>query len=383
MQMVVPLPFASCTWVPMGLRPCLRPRRLDVPSRPWGLLHIRRRIRRTRTDVSRSYHPPSSNSFVPGSMERVDVHHHIFPASIGKAGLSAKVGWRTPPENLPWTPEISLRAMDQLGIKVAVLSLPAGLPVGPSGQANRAAAREFNAYAARICLDYPERFRFFACLPHLPDIEGVLAELRYGLDELKACGIIISSSYGQGEDARYVGDDLFDPIWEELDRRAAVVFLHGAQVPASTPHPHLSLGIPVIEVPHETFKAAAHLVVTGKKRRWPNVKIILAHLGGSTPSLAPRVAVLSSYMGCTLTPEEILEDFRTFYYDTALSSHETTLTAIGSFVDTTHLLFGTDFPAVSTGTVNWYTKNSDAFFAGAHGDLERVMHRNARALLGI
>lgn len=123
-----------------------------------------------------------------------------------------------------------------------------------------------------------------------------------------------------------------------------MVFLHGTQTASYTPYPHPFLGIPVTEVPNETFKAAAHLVVTGKKRRWPNLKIILAHLGGSTPFLAPRVAVLSGHMGCALSPDEILADFRTFYYDTALSSHETTLAAMRAFVDDSHLLFGTDFP---------------------------------------
>lgn len=101
-------------------------------------------------------------------------------------------------------------------------------------------------------------------------------------------------------------------------------------------------------MPNETFKAAAHLVVTGHRRRFPNVKIILAHLGGSTPFLAPRVAVLSNYRGCTLTPEEILHDFGTFYYETALSCSEANLSAMERFVTTDRLLFGTDFPGKHT-----------------------------------
>ncbi|KAL1946844.1 hypothetical protein VTO73DRAFT_14948 [Trametes versicolor] len=312
---------------------------------------------------------------------RIDVHHHIFPASIGKAGLSANVGWLTPPENLPWTPEVSLKAMDQLGVRTAILSLPAGLPAGPAGDENRMAAREFNEYATQICDQHPERFGFFACLPNLFDTEGVLSEIELGLGLFPCWGIAMSSSYGEGVDARYIGDDAFDPIWEELNRRHAVVFLHGTQTASSTPYPHPFLGIPVTEVPNETFKAAAHLVVAGKKRRWPNVKIILAHLGGSTPFLAPRVAVLSGHMGCALSPDEILADFRTFYYDTALSSHETTLAAMRAFVDDSQLLFGTDFPAVSVGMVEWYTKNADTFFAGDHDALDRVMYKNAEALL--
>lgn len=97
-------------------------------------------------------------------------------------------------------------------------------------------------------------------------------------------------------------------------------------------------------MPNETYKAAAHLVVTGKKRKYANVRVILAHLGGATPFLAPRVAMLSSYMGCVLSPEEILADFKTFYYETALSAHRTTLAALTAFISPDHLLFGTDFP---------------------------------------
>ncbi|KAH9899904.1 hypothetical protein C8Q73DRAFT_725428 [Cubamyces lactineus] len=316
-------------------------------------------------------------------MDRIDVHHHIFPASIGKAGLSEKVGWRTPAENLPWTPEISLKAMSELGVKTAILSLPAGLPPGPVGPENRGAARHFNEYTAQICADYPERFAFFACVPNLLDESGALEEISYALDVLKARGIAMSSSYGEGQAAKYIGDDKFDPIWEELNKRTAVVFLHGTQTPSSTPYPHPFLGIPVTEVPNETFKAAAHLVVTGKKRRWPKVKIILAHLGGSTPFLAPRIAVLSKHMGCPLSHDEIIEDSKTFYYDLALSSHETTLTAMRAFVDDSHLLFGTDFPAVSTEMAQWYTKNADAFFAGNQDSFEKVMYKNAQNLLSL
>ncbi|CDO71257.1 hypothetical protein BN946_scf184908.g14 [Trametes cinnabarina] len=269
--------------------------------------------------------------------------------------------------------------MAEMGIGTAVLSLPAGLPAGPVGPQNREAARHFNEHAAEICREHPGKFGFFACLPNLKDTDGALAEIGHALDYLKAWGIAMSSSYGEAADAKYIGDDMFDSVWEELDRRAAVVFLHGNQIPSSTPYPHPFLGIPVTEVPNETFKAAAHLVVTGKKRRFPNVKIILAHLGGSTPFLAPRVAVLSRHMGCTLSHEEIVEDFKTFYYDLALGSHEITLTAMRAFVGEDRLLFGTDFPAVSIEMAGWYTRNADAFFSDDRDALQKVMYQNARS----
>ncbi len=86
--------------------------------------------------------------------------------------MSMKMGFNVPPENMPWSPEKSLAAMNRLGVKTTVLSLPAGLPLGPVGDENRAAARKFNQYAADISTKYPGRFAFFACVPNLFDTEG-------------------------------------------------------------------------------------------------------------------------------------------------------------------------------------------------------------------
>jgi 6-methylsalicylate decarboxylase len=92
-------------------------------------------------------------------------------------------------------------------------------------------------------------------------------------------------------------------------------------------------------------------VVTGKKRRYPNISFILSHFGGSTPFLAPRVAALSHYMGSryngnSLTPEEIMEDFKSFYFDTALSAYDHNLVAMQAFVGPERIVFGTDFPGI-------------------------------------
>jgi predicted TIM-barrel fold metal-dependent hydrolase len=152
------------------------------------------------------------------------------------------------------------------------------------------------------------------------------------------------------------------------------------------------------KVPNETYKAAAHLVVTGKKRRFHNVRIILAHLGGSTPFLAPRVAVLSHHMGCPLSPEEILQDFQSFYYETALSSHPITLAALEAFVPADHILFGSDYPgtvipcvveeaysrgihtAVSTTMSGWYTKHLEEYYASNPLRLDCILRNNALSL---
>jgi predicted TIM-barrel fold metal-dependent hydrolase len=316
---------------------------------------------------------------------RIDFHQHFFPdievAAQYLTRVAADTGWIFPPENIPWSPDLSLAFMDRLAISTAILSLT-GSPGGDGvGKENRELARLLNRTAHQIVVDHPDRFGFFANIPIPSDTEAALEELAYALDELDADGINLTSSYGEGDDARYVADDAFDPIWEELDRRAAVVFIHGAQTPSSTPYPSAFIPIPVSEVPNETYKAAAHLVTSGKKRRYPNVKIVLSHAGGSTPYLASRVAVLSHHQGCELTPEEIIDDFRTFYYDTALAGHETSLAALERLVEPDRIVFGTDFPAVSPGMAAWFTRHVDQYFADRHDDLENLMHENALALL--
>ncbi|KAI0092009.1 hypothetical protein BDY19DRAFT_574059 [Irpex rosettiformis] len=303
---------------------------------------------------------------------KIDIHHHIFAPFFMEAKLDSakKVGWRTPAENLPWSLSNSLAIMDHLSIGAAILSYPAGIPEkmgqrsvskpGSQGgdgddwdeiakERGRDAVRKMNVYAKELCEseEAQGRFGWFSCLPDLRDVEGSLREIQYALDTLRADGVSLSSSYGEGSDGVYLGESRFDAIWEELNNRSAVVFIHGTQTPSSKPYPHECLGLPVTEVPSETFKAAAHLVVTGTKRRYPKVNIILAHFGGNVGALIPRVAALSAHMGSVLTAEEIIEDLCSFYLDSALSAHESTLRHVEGLVGRGRMLFGTDYPGQS------------------------------------
>jgi predicted TIM-barrel fold metal-dependent hydrolase len=315
---------------------------------------------------------------------RIDLHQHFFPTGESGADdlrrIADATDWRFPSANFPWSPEKSLWFMDQLGIETAILSLtgsPGGHGVGP---ANREFARFLNTMAHQAVIDHPGRFGFFANLPIPSDTEAALEELAYALDVLGANGVNLTSSYGKGDQARYVGHDVFDPVWEELDRRGAVVFIHGDQTPGSNRPPSRLVAIPIGEVPNETYKAAADLVTRAKKRRYANVRIVLSHSGGSTPFLASRVACLAHYQGGELSPEEMIDDFRSFYYETALSGFETNLVALENFVKPDHILFGSDFPAVDLATAAWYTRNVDAYFADRPQQLEAVMRNNALAL---
>ncbi|KAI0005031.1 amidohydrolase 2 [Russula compacta] len=310
------------------------------------------------------------------STERVDIHHHFFPPSLSsvKAAQSQAVGFRTPPENLPWNADLSLRAMDSLGIQLAVLSLPAGIAETFDE------AKRVNVLMHEIVLHHENRFAFWGCLGDWRDIQGALQLISYVFDELGAVGIAASSSYGSGGESRYIGDDIYDPIWSALDARGAIVFIHGTQTPPSAPILHPALGLPITEVPHETFKAAAQLVVSGKTRRFSRLDFVLAHMGGSTLALAPRVAGLARYMGAPLSGDEILFEFRRYWWDTALSG--TSVTECGAqvwgFGD--RILWGSDFPAVSLETIRWFDSHLEKVYQTNAPQLENVHRKNALRL---
>jgi len=329
-----------------------------------------------------------SNTTIASDLKRVDFHHHVFPPNLMTetvlGGLVADSGW-TFPKDTPasaWTPDVGVAFMDWLGVQTAILSLPNDLESYMPEQERLGFARKVNDFSRQAVEDHPGRFGFFAHLPTPTNVDAALNEVAYALDELGADGVTLTNVYGTGQEARSLGDEIFEPLWAELDRRRTLVFLHGEQTPGRNRAPSRFLPTPISEVPNETYKAAADLVTSGRKRQYPNVRIILSHSGGSTPYLASRVAGLCPFhLGCELSPEEIIADFRTFYYETALSGFETNLVALENFVESDHILFGTDFPAVSPQSAGWYTNNVDTYFRERPDLLTQVMHGNAHTLL--
>ncbi|MFT9536035.1 amidohydrolase family protein [Mycobacteroides abscessus] len=322
----------------------------------------------------------------PPSTSRVDLHHHAFPPQLFNSdvagALAGASGWKFAAESPAWSPSASIAFMDALGISTAILSLPNDIEPHLPPATRQRFAREINTYCSQVAEEHPGRFGFFAHLPTPTDPNAALEEVAHALDVLGADGVTVTNVYGTGENARSLGNAVFEPLWAELDRRKAVVFLHGEQTPGRNAAPNEFLSVPVVEVPNETYKAAADLVTSGRKRQFPNVRIILSHSGGSTPFLASRVAGLCAFhTGCDLTADEIIADFRTFYYETALSGFETNLVALENFVPANQILFGTDFPAVSPSAAAWYTCNVDTYFGDRPDTLADVMEGNARRLL--
>lgn len=235
-----------------------------------------------------------------------------------------------------WSPERSLQAMADLNVATAILSVSAPATTFLGDPADAAAlARDLNDYSAGLVAAHPDKFGFFATVA-MPHIDETVAETVRALDDLDADGIVLLAN----SDGVYLGQDGQDDLWAALDARSAVVFIH----PAELPGPTVS-GVPPFAADFllDTTRAAYLLVRNGVRRQYPNIKFILSHAGGFVPYASHRMAV--AIMGDTgRSPADSLDDFSSFYFDTALSSSAAALPTLLAFAKPGHITFGSDFP---------------------------------------
>ncbi|HEX6024345.1 MAG TPA: amidohydrolase family protein, partial [Solirubrobacter sp.] len=148
---------------------------------------------------------------------RLDTHVHLVPDGY-RAVIEARS--LSPLPLPPWTPEMTEAFMARHAIDAAVMSLaPPGVWFGDPGLASEL-ARIVNEATAELVRSAPRRFAGLAVLP-LPDVDASLNELAHALDVLGLDGVALLSNV----DGIYPGDERIEPVWTELDRRGAYVFL--------------------------------------------------------------------------------------------------------------------------------------------------------------
>ena len=240
-----------------------------------------------------------------------------------------------------WTPEGSEDIMKKTDTAVAMLSVSAPGAALLKGPPAAKLAREVNIYGAKLREDRPH-FGFFCSVPDLFETEACLNEINFAFDELKADGIILFTRYGEGDS--YLGAKAFLPIWKELNRRKAVVFIHPTH-PVDTNFINEKLPPPMVTYPSETTYTASDMLVAGTKHDYPDCKVILSHAGGTLPYLVQRLAILGSDLNPDFPPpEQIIADAKSFYYDTALSGCTNVLDTLLNFAPHDHILYGSDYP---------------------------------------
>jgi len=269
----------------------------------------------------------------------IDTHHHMLPDFFWRETETAgtPIGGLAP---LPWSEDATLSFMNDAGIDIAVVSV--STPGVHTGDSARAAplARRCNEFAAELIRANPDRLASFACLP-LPDIDASLLELSYAIDVLGLDGFVLFTNVN----GVYLGDAVLEPVFEELERRKAVVFVHPNPSPDPVAH---SLGLPdnLLDFPTDTNRAVAQLHYKNRFARTPNVKYIFAHAGGSIPYLAARLAIIDE-MGFIPGADRrgtAADMFRRMYWDTALAASDPVLRMLRDVAGIHQVLYGTDFP---------------------------------------
>jgi predicted TIM-barrel fold metal-dependent hydrolase len=267
----------------------------------------------------------------PASNERiVDVHAHYYPPALKALG--------TPGPMNAWSLDRHLEEMDIAGVTRSLLSITTpGVVV--TGERGRALTRESNEYAAKVSRDHVGKLGFFTYV-QLDDLDAALKEMEYGFDTLKAQGVGLFTSYGQ----RWLGDPQFDPLFAELDRRKAVVYVHPTG-PACCSRLIPSVVDTLIEYGTDTTRAIASYIYQGAARRFPNVKMIWSHSGGTMPYLIERFdGADRSEAAKAQAPDGFRAAASKFFYDIAQASNPVATRALRSVVPAQHIVFGTDYP---------------------------------------
>ena len=266
--------------------------------------------------------------------DRIDVHHHFAPDFHRDAVNARRGGLRWP----KWSPQMSLDDMDKNSIATAMLSVVQPGTWFGDVEETRKLTRQLNEYAAGLMRDHPGRFGLFACIAP-PDVEGSLKEIEYAFDTLHADGIGLLTSYG----TLYLGDPSFAPVYAELNRRKAVVYVHPI---APNCCKNLVPGIPVgsVEYATDTTRTIAHLVFSGTTTRFPDIRWIFSHSGGTLPFLTGRFTRLASERKPEFLPNGPLPEFRKFHYELAQGNTPGQIAALLKMVPLEQVLYGTDYP---------------------------------------
>ncbi|MGA8251236.1 MAG: amidohydrolase family protein [Mycobacterium sp.] len=269
-------------------------------------------------------------------MLRIDTHHHAIPTDyrnlLRKEGIDEAGGRAVP----AWSPEGSLKTMSELGVGTAILSVSTPATTFLPNPADAAAlSRDLNDYLAGVVAAHPDRFGFFATVP-MPHVDESVAEVVRSLDELHADGVVLLANAA----GVYLGQGGQDDLFAALDARSTVAFIHPAELPGAAID-----GVPPFATDFllDTTRAAYLLVRNEIRRKYPNIRFILSHAGGFVPYASHRMAV-SILSDTGQSPLDSLDDFASFYFDTALSSSAAALPSLLAFAKPGHVTFGSDWP---------------------------------------
>jgi predicted TIM-barrel fold metal-dependent hydrolase len=313
---------------------------------------------------------------------RIDVHAHYFPLEyldrLDRYGGSHITGlirkMKLGSEDFSGL-EDHFRNMDASKVDMQVLSVSGQLPYFVKESDAVDAARLGNDIYARIVREYPKRFAAFACTP-LAHVQAAIEETRRALDTLGMAGV----TAGTVVLGKSIADPAFDGFFAELNRRKAVLFIHptggslGSQLIEST-----NMVWPV-GAPLEDTVCLLQFMQANFPQRFPDIKIILPHLGGFAPFLAARLDQLQDHF----LPDSAVApsvQAKYFWYDT-VNGNPAALRCAKETFGADHLLLGTDYPFWRDDAFRLCVDYvSEARLAAS--DVDQILGGNCKQMLGV
>jgi len=311
---------------------------------------------------------------------RIDVHAHYFPLPyldmLQEFGSSdTDVARNLCAGDEPGDVDKRLKMMDVAGVDMQVLSTTPQLPTFlDEKNAVEAAQLANNAYADLVAR-YPDRFAGFATTP-LPHGEAAAVEVARAMDELGLIGATIGTAVLD----KTLADPSFEPLWAELDKRSAPLFIHASGKDANSPLISEHGLTWIVGAPFEDTIGVLHFVRAGITQRYPNIKVIVAHLGGPIPFLAQRIDDNYTHWKQGF-PELPSDTWKKMWWDTA-NFHAPSLRNAVDTYGSDRIVLGSDFPYFQN---ELYTRAVEYVNAAElpESQVTQILDDNAIDLLGI
>lgn len=326
--------------------------------------------------------PPKNEVFMI-----VDVHAHYFPKAYNDMLL--RIGGRSVPEaarpltarpmraDAALSVQTRLEQMDEAGVQMQVLSPAASPPYAEQVADAVAAARLINDSYAELAAKYPGRFAAFVS-PPLPHIDAALHEMERGLDQLGMLGVSMTCSCFD----RSTAEAEFEPLYEEMNRRGAVLNYHPIQNGICSPLINDYRFTVSVGASLEDSAIVLPLIARQVAARYPNIHYVIPHLGGIIPLLLQRLdnQVPSQHPAL---PERPSVTARRFYYDTVSHGSQAGLLCAWKAFGADHLVAGSDYPVLLAFETYKQTFHDIRESGLPAGDVDRILHHNAQRLLGL
>jgi predicted TIM-barrel fold metal-dependent hydrolase len=253
----------------------------------------------------------------------------------------------------------------------------------PSGRDSLDIVKEFNEFAVEATANYPGRLLGLASAIPFGD-ERMLKEAERAVREYKLKGIMIGSSV-EGE---YLDSPRAASFFELVAELNVPLFVHPPRVTIGAEKMEIFRLPEMLGRPFDTTLSLTRFILTGGMEKYPRLKIVAAHVGGTLPMLPGRLgfgyelrrdASFGPWKPDVLTKPPA-DYIRQLYLDTVSLYTPAVLCAVQT-VGVDHVVFGSDFPPVPIALKRSVKVVED--LAVSEEDKKKILGGNAAKLLGL